>query len=308
MTDPFQNFNWLSDDGIFLPMINDRNRNKFYADAIKASAPGKVVVDIGTGTGILSILSARAGAKKVYAVEQDPGRAEFARQMFQRLNLTNVIEVVNANFLDTEISGDIYVSETINVQIFGEDILSIADHAQKHGGTFIPGKFEITARVFRDHAIFMLDQNDYESVECDIGIDIDPAYKDQIDQDFVKRHDVDNIRYRANHLRNLFQLLPRIPEIKLDQVYETPVLTVDLNQPIDIDKIRLTIPASVINDIRDPFHVVLFWKAKYQDCVMDCQDVYFGNVSKHINLDRKDESLDIETWYNPEKKNWYFKF
>lgn len=308
MLDPFQNFNWLDDNGIFLPMINDKNRNLFYQQALSIAAPDKVVVDIGTGTGILSILSARAGAKKVYAVEQDPGRAEFAKQMFQRLNLTNIIELVNANFLDTDISGDIYVSETINVQIFGEDILSIAGHALKHGGTFIPEKFEITARVFRDHAIFMLDQNDYESVECDIGIDIDPGYKDQINQDFAKRHDVDNIRYRANHLRNLFQLLPRIPEIKLDQVHETPALLVDLNQPIDIDKIRLTIPASVVNNINNSFYIALFWKAKYQNCVMDCQDVYFGNVSKHINLEYRDRSLDIEIWYDPKKKNWYFKF
>jgi protein arginine N-methyltransferase 1 len=62
---------WLKDDGIFLPMINDTGRNIFYKNAIESCVKDKIVVDIGTGTGFLSIWAARAGAKKVYSVEQN---------------------------------------------------------------------------------------------------------------------------------------------------------------------------------------------------------------------------------------------
>eukprot|EP00672_Neobodo_designis_P013774 CAMPEP_0174854828 /NCGR_PEP_ID=MMETSP1114-20130205/31972_1 /TAXON_ID=312471 /ORGANISM="Neobodo designis, Strain CCAP 1951/1" /LENGTH=357 /DNA_ID=CAMNT_0016089539 /DNA_START=37 /DNA_END=1107 /DNA_ORIENTATION=- len=51
-------------------MLNDKPRMAFYRDAINAAnVKGKVVVDVGAGTGILSLLAARAGARRVIAIE-----------------------------------------------------------------------------------------------------------------------------------------------------------------------------------------------------------------------------------------------
>lgn len=54
-------------------MAGDPVRMDAYARAIeRVVKPGSVVVDLGAGTGILSILAARAGAKHVHAIEPNP--------------------------------------------------------------------------------------------------------------------------------------------------------------------------------------------------------------------------------------------
>ena len=53
-------------------MLEDQNRMTAYSDAVRLnpdSFRGKVVLDVGTGSGVLAMWAAQAGAKKVYAVE-----------------------------------------------------------------------------------------------------------------------------------------------------------------------------------------------------------------------------------------------
>ena len=66
-------FDAYDDVEVHRVMIADTARNEAYARAIEAAAPhirGKVVLDVGAGTGILSLLCARAGARKARARAQ----------------------------------------------------------------------------------------------------------------------------------------------------------------------------------------------------------------------------------------------
>ena len=70
-------------------MLRDIKRNDHYKNAFelnKKSFEGKIVLDVGAGTGFLSILAARCGAKTVYACE--PTKiAEHARQIIAKTDV-----------------------------------------------------------------------------------------------------------------------------------------------------------------------------------------------------------------------------
>ena len=74
----------------------DSERTKAFKKAITAVVkPGDIVLDSGTGTGILSMFAAQAGASKVIALEIDPYVADLARKNIASNNLQHIIEVVN---------------------------------------------------------------------------------------------------------------------------------------------------------------------------------------------------------------------
>lgn len=307
ITQSVDDFDWFGQNGIFMPMINDTGRNIFYKQAIESSVAGRVVCDIGAGTGFLSVLAAKAGAKKVFAVEMDPGRAKFVQSNIEKVGLSDTIEVVSGNFLDLDVQADIYVSETIGTQIFNENIIEIADHARQYRGTFLPGKFEVYAKVYKNHPIFICCQNGSDAFEFQPDIAIDPAFESTINQVFQQQHPLGNTLYRANSINKLFRMLPVFTDLKLETVYTTDTITVDLNQPVNVNDIQLTIPGEVLKKVPQ-LCVVLFWRAIYNDLVMDSNDTWWGNVSKIITKQQRNGDNNVVTWYDPVLGDWRFSF
>lgn len=68
-----------------------------YRRALEAAVrPGSVVVDLGAGIGILSVIAARSGARRVFALERDDA-ASYARDVIASNGLEQIIMVIHGD-------------------------------------------------------------------------------------------------------------------------------------------------------------------------------------------------------------------
>ncbi|MEQ1639915.1 MAG: 50S ribosomal protein L11 methyltransferase [Novosphingobium sp.] len=140
-------------DSFHLPMLHDHARNSAYAAALMRLAPGKRVLDIGTGSGLLAMIAARAGASHVYACEREPRLAETATRIVAANGLSDRITVlpVASGELDrdTDLDGgvDLVLSEVFSASLLEEGVIpSLADarvRLCRPGAKFLPADAEI---------------------------------------------------------------------------------------------------------------------------------------------------------------------
>lgn len=125
-------------------MIADAVRMDAYQAALERTVrPGCVVLDIGTGTGLMAMLAARLGARRVYAVE--PGDSiHLARAAARDSGFGDRIEFIQDLSTRVELPerADVIVSDLRGVlPIFQQHVHSLADARDRllaPGGTLIP--------------------------------------------------------------------------------------------------------------------------------------------------------------------------
>jgi len=129
-------------------MIGDRNRMDTYYKAITKNVnEGDVVIDLGTGTGILSFFASKKSPKKIYAIEHGE-IIETAKKIAAHNNIT-CIEFANCNSKDFTINdkADIIIHEQIGALLFDEkmieNISDLRDRLLNKDGKILPGKYEV---------------------------------------------------------------------------------------------------------------------------------------------------------------------
>ena len=146
--------------------MEDTVRTPCYRDAIvknPSNFMGKVVMDVGCGSGILSLFAAQAGAKKVYACEAS-GAAEIARTLVKANGFEHVVEVIEKKIEDITSaqipfkSVDVIVSEPLGTFLLNERMLETyiiaRDMFLKPSGRMFPAKADLCVMPFTDETIY----------------------------------------------------------------------------------------------------------------------------------------------------------
>ena len=130
-------------------MLNDRARTGGFLRAIaQVVRPGDVVLDIGTGTGVLAVGAARAGAGRVYAIEAG-AMAGVAQEVIEANGVADRVSLVEG--WSTQVAlperADVLVAEIIGEQPFQERVLEMTRDARarllKPGARIVPSRLRV---------------------------------------------------------------------------------------------------------------------------------------------------------------------
>uniref|UniRef100_A0A671WNV5 Protein arginine N-methyltransferase n=1 Tax=Sparus aurata TaxID=8175 RepID=A0A671WNV5_SPAAU len=131
----------------YADMLHDHDRNEKYYQGIRAAvarvkARGEkvIVLDIGTGTGLLSMMAVTAGADFCYAVEVFKPMAEAAQCIVKKNGFSEKIKIINKHSTDVtvgpegdmQMKANVLITELFDTELIGEGALPSYEHAHQN--------------------------------------------------------------------------------------------------------------------------------------------------------------------------------
>ena len=222
---------------IHVRMLDDETRTRYFVDAVRSVVkPGDVVVDLGTGTGVLAIAAAQAGAKHVYAIERT-GIADVAQRMFEDNGVADRITLLRNKSTVVELPerADVMVYEIVGNNAFDEQILAYTRDAHarllRPDARIVPSAIRVllkpvtaTEKVRHEE---MFQREAAEQWSQAYGMDFSGLAGARSDQSFARHLTLEQAR----------GLTPLGPS--------THLVTIDLNDPPAIVQAEASLPIEV---------------------------------------------------------------
>ncbi|XP_039250796.1 protein arginine N-methyltransferase 6-like [Styela clava] len=173
-------FESYCDISVHEEMLGDGERTNAYKKAIfscRDAISGKVVLDVGAGTGILSCFCAQVGAAKVYAVEASK-IAKQAEKVVEHNGLQDRVQVIHGVMEEVNLPEkvDIIVSEWMGYCLLYESMLSSVIWARdkwlKPGGLMLPDHATIFVAPVCDDEVMVEKVNFWNDMDEVYGVDM----------------------------------------------------------------------------------------------------------------------------------------
>eukprot|EP00605_Chrysophyceae_sp_TOSAG23-4_P001960 GSChrysophyteH1.ASY1.ANO1.2171.1 assembled CDS len=241
-------------------MLADNARMNFYHsvinDTIKA---GDIVIDIGTGTGILAAFASRAGAAYTYAIDHNENVVTCAEELALRNEIKNVEFVIGHSRERSKV--DVLLHEQMGDCLFDEDmvtnVVDLRDRLLKPGGIIAPSCYDLYIEPVQLDAIRMVpfigSMNDVQGYDFSCLNEPELREKYQVDT---------NPGY--HHLRSSD---PSLIDKYLSQL--KPVLSVDLHT-ITEESLPMHIEQEKLMDTSGSFDgYAVFFRCRFNGRVLD---------------------------------------
>lgn len=139
--------------------LYDAERTESLSAAVRELVkPGSVVIDAGSGTGVLGLLAAKHGASTVYCIESDPRFCRVIAENAKRNGLSKRVHVLcgDATLVDIPEKVDLVVAELISGGLFFEPLVQVINHLRQ----FLKPDGKIMPKALNLYAEFICAQED----------------------------------------------------------------------------------------------------------------------------------------------------
>lgn len=159
-------------------MVNDQERVAAFDRALaQAVGPDSIVLDIGSGSGLLALVAAAHGARLVVSCEGLAPVAEIAELIVRRNGLAGRVRICNKWSTELQVGvdipepADVLVTEIVDCGLLGEGVLPTLEHASQHllrpGAKFVPQRGRVLAQLVESEELHLLNH-----VELAAGFDL----------------------------------------------------------------------------------------------------------------------------------------
>jgi Methyltransferase domain/Arginine methyltransferase oligomerization subdomain/Tetratricopeptide repeat len=141
----------------YVPMIIDQPRNQAFRDALGRLRAEDLVLEIGAGCGLLSMMAADAGAHQVIGCEIEPAIHAVAHEVLQRNGYGEQVRLINKDCRhlilqeDLPSRADLVLFEMFDCGLIGEGILHFLAYVREHlahtGTRYLPKAARVRACI-----------------------------------------------------------------------------------------------------------------------------------------------------------------